>query len=105
MMTTGKVNITVDTSTSPTRNVATLIYVICCHSDNCCNTSLSKGIMEAFIDYNKVSTHMIKAAAGQEHRHTNYNCDVTVTLKSSTSSVKKTNDAMATGGMYKTNLY
>ena len=33
--------------------------------------------------------------------HNEMNCDVTVTLKSSTSSVKKTNDAMATGGMYK----
>ena len=34
----GKVYITMDTSTSPTRNVATLIYVICCHSDSYCNT-------------------------------------------------------------------
>ena len=73
--------------------------VMCCyHLGVCCeghvllqpqNGCVVKGIREAFIDYNKVSTHMIKAAEHQphshnyycchgyrkEHHHTNYNCD------------------------------
>ena len=57
--------------------------VMCCyHLGMCCeghvflqpqNGCVVKGIREAFIDYNKVSTHMIKTAAGQvstNHIHT-----------------------------------
>ena len=108
------------------RTIKVGVVMCCYHLGVCCeghvllqpqNGCVVKGISETFIDYNKVSTHMIKAAAEQvstNHIHTtiivamvtqrsiitNYNCDVTV-LKSSTSSVKKTNDTMATSGMYK----
>ena len=56
--------------------------ICCCHLGVCCEGHVllqpqkgcvAKGIREAFIDYNKVSTHMIKAAAGQvstNHIHT-----------------------------------
>ena len=64
------------------RTIKVGVVICCCHLGVCCeghvllqpqNGCVAKGIREAFIDYNKVSTHMIKAAAGQvsaNHIHT-----------------------------------
>ena len=55
------------------RTIKVGVVMYCYHLGVCCenhvllqpeNGCVAKGIREAFIDYNKVSTHMIKAAAG-----------------------------------------
>ena len=56
------------------RTIKVGVVMCCYHLGVCCeghvllqpqNGCVVKGISEAFIDYNKVSTHMIKAAAEQ----------------------------------------